>query len=642
MERDGREEPFFTEDQSNGVRVYIGASDRFLEPGIYTYSIQYRTDRQLGFFENHDELYWNVTGTGWNFPIDRVSATVTLPQLATSSSVTHEAFTGPQDAKGRQYKSSLTPQGGVVFETTESLDAFEGLTIVVGFPKGWVREPTPEERRRDFLAATPIILAGGIGTVLVLIYYLVAWALVGHDPEEGTIVVQYEPPFGLAPAAMRYLDRMKYDNKCFAVSLINMGVKGFLRVRESEGEYTVERLNGDSSPLSKDEQVIAKHLLSSKKIRLTNKQHTKIRKAIRQLKLSLKAQFEGTHFLRNKGWVVPGLVLSGLILLIATFMNEVERVLAAWFLTVWLGFWSIGCFFLVTTTWKAWKAFFQKDDGFWVGAGRLGGALFITAFTIPFLCAEILALAFLAYTTTIYIIPLILALAGITALFFYLMKRPTGRGRRVLDQIEGFRRYLAAVEADPLQRLHPPEKTPELFEKYLPYAVALDVEHEWSEQFTDLLTQAAHSPGGNGYQPAWYQGALLTLPTWADSVEAWDTIWVGPLLLPRVLPVPVQAEVGDFLAAARREEGVVVAAEGAGSSPQFNQQRPSRRFSSFKIQPRSPKLSRCRLFPPQTLVANPRACICLRVHSLDVLQRRHNCKNIECILFTNEPLHIST
>ena len=463
VERDGVEEPFFTEDQSNGVRLYIGAADRFLDPGIYVYTIEYTTDRQLGFFEEHDELYWNVTGTGWSFPIDRVSATVSLPRQATPETVRHEAYTGRQDARDRNYSSSISSRGEVAFATTTNLSAFEGLTIVVSFPKGWVHEPTAQDRRRAFLAANPVVLPGGVGILLVLIYYLVAWVLVGRDPNPGSIVVLYQPPFGLPPAAIRYLDRMRYDNKCFAAALIDMAVKGFVRLRETESDYTVERLNGDAALLSKGEQAIAKHLLSTKKIRLTNRNHAKIRKAIRQLKLVLKAQFEGTHFSRNRGWIVPGLALSGMILLISVFMNKAEQILAAWFMTVWLAFWSVGCFFLVTTTWKAWKAVLQKNDGFWIGAGRLGGAIFISIFTIPFLGGEILGLAFLAHATTVYIIPLILALAGLSALFLYLMKRPTGPGRQVMDQIEGFRRYLAAVEADRLHRLHPPDKTPELF-----------------------------------------------------------------------------------------------------------------------------------------------------------------------------------
>ena len=62
--RDGRQEPYRTERQSNGVRVYFGSSSYYLKPGDYTYTIKYKTDRQIGYFKDHDELYWNVTEIG--------------------------------------------------------------------------------------------------------------------------------------------------------------------------------------------------------------------------------------------------------------------------------------------------------------------------------------------------------------------------------------------------------------------------------------------------------------------------------------------------------------------------------------------------------------------------------------------------
>ena len=77
--RDGQPESWHREKRANGVRIYAGRSDTLLDPGEYTYTFTYRTDRQIGFFENHDELYWNVTGNGWDFSIDSASATVTLP-----------------------------------------------------------------------------------------------------------------------------------------------------------------------------------------------------------------------------------------------------------------------------------------------------------------------------------------------------------------------------------------------------------------------------------------------------------------------------------------------------------------------------------------------------------------------------------
>jgi uncharacterized membrane protein len=94
-------------------------------------------------------------------------------------------------------------------------------------------------------------------------------------------------------------------------------------------------------------------------------------------------------------------------------------------------------------------------------------------------------------------------------LFHYLLKAPTRSGRVLLDQIEGFRMFLAAVEEDRYKALSPIEKTPELFEKFLPHAMALNVETAWSEKFAAVLARAAQ-PGTTGYSPVWYSG-----PNWS-------------------------------------------------------------------------------------------------------------------------------
>jgi uncharacterized membrane protein len=86
------------------------------------------------------------------------------------------------------------------------------------------------------------------------------------------------------------------------------------------------------------------------------------------------------------------------------------------------------------------------------------------------------------------------------------MKKPTLAGRSIMDEIKGFRQYLSVTEEDRLNRLNRPEKSPELFERYLPYALALDVENEWSEQFARILMLASINPSGNGYHPRWYRG----------------------------------------------------------------------------------------------------------------------------------------
>ena len=105
-------------------------------------------------------------------------------------------------------------------------------------------------------------------------------------------------------------------------------------------------------------------------------------------------------------------------------------------------------------------------------------------------------------------VPLLLGIVALHWSFWHLIKQPTVEGQRVRDGIEGFRMYLGTAEGEYLQQMYPPKATPELFEKYLPYALALDVENEWSEKFSDVLAQAGTAAGeADGYQPAWYHGS---------------------------------------------------------------------------------------------------------------------------------------
>jgi len=94
------------------------------------------------------------------------------------------------------------------------------------------------------------------------------------------------------------------------------------------------------------------------------------------------------------------------------------------------------------------------------------------------------------------------------AWFYQLLKQPTREGRKVMDQIEGFRMYLATAEGETIAAAKAPAKTPELFEKYLPYALALGVENRWAEQFEDVLAAAASDPQ-RGYRPSWYHGSHI-------------------------------------------------------------------------------------------------------------------------------------
>ena len=503
VRRDGKPEPFHTEKLGNGVRVYIGDKDVFLDPGEHTYTLVYATNRQLGFFPDHDELYWNVTGNGWIFPIDEASATVALPGGIKRDALLLDGFTGPQGSLGTAFTWSVDGDARPTFTTTRPLAPGEGLTIVVSWPKGFVLEPTREMKIRWFLEDNASTLAGLIGLVVLLVYYIVVWAIVGKDPSRGVIMTLYEPPAGLSPAAVRYLQKMGFDDKTFAAAVINMAVARYLAIEEKDGEYTLKRAQAHRSALAADEKSVAEKLLgSATQIKLETANHAKISAAIQALKTALRMNLEKIYFLANRAYLIPGLLFSVLALAFVALAAPGESKVVALFLMVWLTGWSVGVYFLLSQALHAWRGYFSSPSHKVVA---FAGAVGLSVMALPFVAGEIGGLVALAYTTSGTVILILLAMVAVNCLFHHLLKAPTHAGRKLMDQIEGFKMFLSAVEKDRLNMLNPPRLTPQLFEKYLPYALALDVEQQWSEQFSDALAQAGER--APAYSPTWYSGS---------------------------------------------------------------------------------------------------------------------------------------
>ena len=143
-----------------------------------------------------------------------------------------------------------------------------------------------------------------------LFYYIFAWVKVGKDPDKGTIIPLFSPPKGFSPAAIRYVMKMGYSNRVFAAAIVNMAVKGYVKIEDDDGDFTLARTNLDESVLSKGERKIAKKLFSYKdRIELKNKNHQKIKSAIDALKKSLKLDFEKINFARNSKYLIPGIII---------------------------------------------------------------------------------------------------------------------------------------------------------------------------------------------------------------------------------------------------------------------------------------------------------------------------------------------
>ncbi len=497
--RDGKPEPYKTESTSNGLRIRIGNKNVFIPYGQHVYTLVYRTTRQLGFFDDYDELYWNVTGSGWSFEIEIARVSVTLPGGAELTN--WSAYTGKPGERGQDFRTIYQPSGAALaLETSRALAPGEGFTIAVAWPKGFVAAPTASDRVADFALDNASTMAGLTGLAILLVYFVMVWVKVGRDPAKGTIVPEYEPPRGFSPAAARFVSEMGYDGKAFTAAIVNMAVQGYLTIHDDgDGDYALRR-TGTPAKLSPGEAAVARKLFSFERdeVILEQANHQRLRKAQKALKKSLQKDFEKTYFLKNTGYFLPGVAITLMTaVLVAIFGRDPET---AGFITVWLGFWSIGCYVLATKVIGAWRGTAQTGSLL-----QGGGALFITLFSVPFFGGWIFGATFLAQSVSLTAALALGCILLVDVAFYDLLKAPTRLGRRILDRLEGFELYLSVAEEDRMNFHNPPERTPELFEKFLPYALALGVEQAWSERFAGVLA-AASQKGSAGYQPRWYSG----------------------------------------------------------------------------------------------------------------------------------------
>ncbi len=499
--RDGRPEGWHSAAQGQGIRVYMGRKEFTLDSGDYTYVLTYRTNRQLGFFDDHDELYWNVTGNHWSFPIKEITARVILPEGVPIERLVPEAYTGPLGAKGQDYKTSVDYDGSVRFATTRPFIKGEGLTIVVAWPKGYVHEPTSREQINFLLGDNRswVILLAGLS--VLLIYYLLAWVMVGRDPLPGVIITRYEPPPGLSPATARYVVRMGYDHKTFAAALVNLAVKGLVEIGEYGKNFSIKRTVKEPDNLAPGEKVILKNLFGNAKgstFILEQKQHSTISKALKAHEAALSRNNEKLYFILNRAWLIPGIVLS--ILLCIAVLNALpggEAKQVGLFLSFWLTFWTLGVLSLAKKAWYAWRTVNSAMD--------ILRAILITLFATPFFAVEVFVAGLLTTQVSAAIPTVLIVTIVINLLFHFLLKAPTRAGRRLLDQMEGFRQFLDVAEREEMNFRNPPEKTPELFEHFLPYALALGVEQQWTERFAGIFAQLEEH--GEHCQPTWYHGS---------------------------------------------------------------------------------------------------------------------------------------
>ena len=413
------------------LKIYIPNADN----SVQTVSIEYTVSDAIKFFEDHDELYWNVTGDEWDVPIQSVHAQILLPSGA--SNIRATAFTGIYGSRAKDAEIDVAGNG-VEVRTTAPLPYHAGLTVAVAIDKGAIREPTAADEIGRFLRSNwPLFLPVAVFCVM---FYL--WWTRGRDPRLRPIAAQYEPPNQLTPGEAGTLVDNAANMRDITASIVDLAVRGYLIIEEVQKDRMLGLMH------EKDYNFILQ----------------KDRSQWSALKAHEQALLDGFFTAGTAGETIS----------MDSLQNRFYKTLPVM---------RSGIFDSLVS-----QGFYKRrPDGVrstYIGAGVVIGAFMIWG-------GGALGRA-MGNAPTPFIIGGIVSAIVICA-FGWFMPAHTEQGTRALEGVLGFEDFLNHVEADRFNRTI---KTPQMFEKFLPFAMAFGVEKNWSKAFDGIMTQP----------PGWYRG----------------------------------------------------------------------------------------------------------------------------------------
>jgi hypothetical protein len=440
------------------IKIWVpGASD-----AVRTVVIRYRVHNALRFFEEDDqawdELYWNVTGDEWPVPIERASVRVRLPASVTG--VRARGFTGRYGSTEESVEAS-TVDHLVDVRATRGLGIHEGLTVAIAWdsfitePDGGavaqsppaageylIRRPTLWDRIRDFFRSNwPLLIP-----ILAVFAMRRVWLRHGKDPDRRPIAPMYEPPQGLTPSEVGVLVDNRPDLRDVTAMLVDLAVRGYLVIEETEEEKFLGLIKEKDYvlELQTDGDGIADLKSHEREFLRALFGHPRAGDRVHMSDLE-------NEFYKD----LPGIK---------------ERI------------------FRELMELKYYRSRPDKVLGVWIGVAFAVGLLIAGGGTV---IASRFGMA-----------PLTTILAGVvTALvvlgFGIFMPARTVAGTRALEAVLGFEEFLQKVESDRFRKMI---TGPEMFERFLPYAMALGVESKWAAAFADIYREPPDWYRGTGYR----------------------------------------------------------------------------------------------------------------------------------------------
>jgi hypothetical protein len=498
------------------VRIYI--------PGAHnaerTVMIRYRVRNAIRFYfpdsasaggetTSFDELYWNVTGNEWTMPIERASARIVLPPGALPTR--WAAYTGYSGDTGSDAQIAVDSMRRVVsFETTRELATGEGITVAAGWPPGAVSSrPTEAEhmaavrahRRAEALRMWPLALP-----ILVFWTSLRAWRRRGRDPKPESIVVGYEPPDGMTPSELGTLIDHDAEIRDVISTLVDLAVRGYVGIEEREQKHLLGLISSTEYVfhLRKPREEWAG--LATHEERFLN--------ALFSITSSdaawddVRATFAEARRVHEAGGELDREAFSAQLASAGSRPTETVRLkdLQNRFYKSIPGIQDAIYESLERRGYYIHRP--DKVKGNWMGLGVV---------------AVVLGGAGAAFSEgSGWAAPAALLIGGglsaiILFVFGRVMPARTPAGARAREAALGFREFLERVESDRYRMMI---TSPEMFERYLPYAMAFGVEDRWARAFDDLYREPPDWYSGTGrsaFRPSTFTSRMSTMTSSASS-----------------------------------------------------------------------------------------------------------------------------
>lgn len=330
-----------------------------------------------------------------------------------------------------------------------------------------------------------------IPTVLIGVstYYLLAWALVGRDLKPGSIVVRYDPPQGLSPAMLRQVWKENFDDRTFwaiALSLVARG-RATMDCRDGLAVLRPARPTSPHVPLPHEEEILFAELDGHHRKKGLPITMLEGRTSLVVTRLADVLRKSSDRWFRlNRSYVMVGTALSLVAIFVAAMPRTLNEGLA---LAFCIALMAPGAFYLIFVVLRL-RDLYRATHKFDALLLRRFGLLL--AMAVPCACSIIFGTVMLIFSWGWPLVAVTVTMVALDLTFLYLMRAPTPEGRQLLDEIEGFRIFLQSVERHPMDIEDGPHTEPGAYEKYLPYAVALEVEQAWSDRFVALASTVHH------------------------------------------------------------------------------------------------------------------------------------------------------